>query len=109
LYSLDDKVCCVLVVILRLHFKSGDHSDIDGKELFMELKLLQDFIPREHMEPGAILKFVKQMGMFPKCSYCKQIFIECTRDCCICGTKILKNLKLLKSYLHSNMTRERLN
>ena len=60
---------------LEVALKSGEHSDIDGKELYTELKFLQDFIPREEMGPAAILKFVKRMGCFPNALIAYEILI----------------------------------
>jgi hypothetical protein len=44
---------------LETALKSGEDSDIDDKDLHLELKFLQDFIPIEEMGPVAILKFLK--------------------------------------------------
>jgi hypothetical protein len=49
---------------LKAALKSGDHSDIDGKELHVELKFLQELISKEDMGRLDILKFVKLMGCF---------------------------------------------
>lgn len=45
--------------------KTGEYSDIYGKELYMELKFLKDFIPREEMVPVAVMTFVAD-GLFSK-------------------------------------------
>jgi hypothetical protein len=44
--------------------KNREHSDIDGKELFVELKLIRDLI-KESMGPLDILKHVKHLVCFP--------------------------------------------
>ena len=74
LCSLDDKSLLSSCARLEAALKSGDHSDIDGKELHVELKFLQDFIPKEDMGPLDILKFVKRMGCFPNALVAYRIF-----------------------------------
>jgi hypothetical protein len=57
LCSLDDKSLLSCCARLQAALQSGDYSDIDGKELHMELKFLQDFIPKGDMGPLDILNF----------------------------------------------------
>jgi hypothetical protein len=64
LCSVDDKSLLSCFARLEAAIKSGEYSDIDGKELHMELKFLQDFIPKGDIRPLDILKFVKRMGCF---------------------------------------------
>jgi hypothetical protein len=61
LRSLDDKRLMSSCRHVETTLKSGEDSDIDGKDLYLELKFFQDF----KMSPVAILKFLKQMGCFP--------------------------------------------
>jgi hypothetical protein len=60
---------------LEAALKSGDHTDIDDKELHVELKFLQEFIPKEDTGPLDILKFVKQMGCFPNAQVAYRILL----------------------------------
>lgn len=62
LCSLHDKSLLSSCARLGAALKSGEHSDIDGKELHLVSKFLQDFIPKEDMGSLDILKFVKRMG-----------------------------------------------
>jgi hypothetical protein len=64
LRSLDDKRLFSCSMNLEATLKSGEHSDIEGKELFVELKLIRDLI-KESMGPLDILKHVKHLGCFP--------------------------------------------
>ena len=65
LQSLDDtslkSSCDNLGAVLT---KDGK-SDVDANELYVELKFLQDFIPKENMGPVEILKFLKRHTVFP--------------------------------------------
>lgn len=47
LNSLDDTNLRSSCSSLETALRSGDKSDIDGNDLYVELKLLQDFIPKE--------------------------------------------------------------
>ena len=49
LRPLDDNNLMSYCDPLEAALKSGENSDIDGKELFMELKILQGFLPQEEM------------------------------------------------------------
>jgi hypothetical protein len=50
---------------LEAILKKVGKSDIDAKELYMELKFLREFIPKEIMRPIEILRFLKEHGCFP--------------------------------------------
>nr|XP_034594516.1 uncharacterized protein LOC117856211 [Setaria viridis] len=100
LQSLDDtslqSSCDILGVVLA---KDGI-SDVDANDLYMELKFLQDFIPKENMGPVEILKFLKRHECFPNASIAYRILL--TIPVTVASAE-------RKSYLRSTMTQQRLN
>ena len=59
LHSLDDeslKSCCN---VLETKLKMNDQSDISGKELHTELKLLLHLLPKQKMTALEILNYLK--------------------------------------------------
>ena len=83
-------------------------SDIAASELYVELKFLQDFIPKDDMGPVEILKFLKRHDCFPNASIAYRIILTIPVTVASAERSFSK-LKLLKSYLRSPMTQERLN
>jgi hypothetical protein len=60
---------------LEAALKKDRKSDIDANELYMELKFIQDFMPKENMGPIEILKFLKQHDSFPNTSIAYRILM----------------------------------
>ena len=97
LCSLDDKSLLSSCTQLEMALKSGQHSDVNGKDLHIVLMFFQDFISNKDMGPHDILKFVKW--------YSIQNFVDYSGNSCICRTKFSK-LKWLKSHMRSTMTQQ---
>jgi hypothetical protein len=60
---------------LEAALKKDRKSDIDANELYMELKFIQDFMPKENMGPIEILKFLKRHDSFPNTSIAYRILM----------------------------------
>ncbi|GKA50263.1 VIER F-box protein 2 [Tanacetum coccineum] len=108
LKSYDDKSLKLSCTQLEAALKNGERSDIDANELFMELRLLDNFLPSENMGPVDVLTFLKQRDCFPNALIAYRVLL--TIPVIVASAeRSFSKLKLLKSYLRSSMSQERLN
>ncbi|WOG95684.1 hypothetical protein DCAR_0415011 [Daucus carota subsp. sativus] len=114
LISLDDeglKTCCLKLDKSLTH---GDACDIDVKRLLSELQILQEMLPSVAYECEIpwnslkVLEFVKKMDMFPNILMAYRILLTIPITVASAERSFSK-LKLIKSYLRTSMTQDRLN
>ncbi|XP_023737798.1 uncharacterized protein LOC111885791 [Lactuca sativa] len=92
---------------LEKALKFEERSDIDADELYTELKLFETLETNEFSNPIDVLKFLKEFDYFPNASIAYRILL--TIPVTVASAEMgFSELKLLKSYLHSIMSKERL-
>ncbi|XP_059627381.1 uncharacterized protein LOC132270202 [Cornus florida] len=84
-------------------------SDIDGTELSLELQVLREALPKETKKAIEVLDFIKRLDYcFPNAWIAYRILLTIPVTIASAERSFSK-LKLIKSYLRSMMTQERLN
>jgi hAT family protein len=89
-------------------FLNGDLSDVDFDDFYTELKVLKMTLPNEPMSANDILKFIKSADCYPNALIAYRIFLTLPVTVASAERSFSK-LKLIKTYLRSSMSQERLN
>ncbi|XP_022003733.1 zinc finger MYM-type protein 1-like [Helianthus annuus] len=88
-----------------LRFK--EKSDIDGEALYTELNLFRDSLTNKFSSPVDVLEYMKEDGYSPEACIAYRILLTIPVTVASAERSFSK-LKLLKSYLRSSMSQERL-
>ncbi|XP_047326812.1 uncharacterized protein LOC124930522 [Impatiens glandulifera] len=109
LKSIDDDGLLSSCVNLQNSLTPDGHFDVDGSDLFLELKLLRHSLPGEAKRAIDVLNYLKTMdGCYPNFYIAYQVLL--TIPVTIASTEMsFSKLKLIKTYLRSTMSQERLN
>ncbi|XP_045802280.1 zinc finger MYM-type protein 1-like [Trifolium pratense] len=99
------KECCLN---LECSLKHNDNSDIDGLDLFSELKILREIIHVENDTPIDILNYIIRMNSFTNAFVAYRIMLT-IHVTVASAERSFSKLKLIKSYLRSTMSQQRLN
>ncbi|GKB66542.1 zinc finger MYM-type protein 1-like protein [Tanacetum coccineum] len=99
------KSCCSR---LEAALKNGDLYDINANELYVELRSLNNFLPTENMKPIDVLNFLNQDDCYPNAIIAYRVLLTISVTVASAERSFSK-LKLIKSYLRSSMSQERLN
>ena len=107
LKSLDDDSLQKYCLKLEFFLKHDVYYDINGLDLFSELKFVKEILQIKDYTPIDILNYIKRLDSFP--NKCIAYRILLTLPVTIASTeRSFSKLKLIKSYLKSTMFQERL-
>lgn len=88
-------------------FSHEGSSDVDLEDFFSELRILQSTLSDETMTPIEILEFIKDVDCYPNTVIAYRILLT-TPVTVASAERSFSKLKLLKNYMRSSMSQERL-
>ncbi|XP_070040246.1 uncharacterized protein [Nicotiana tomentosiformis] len=108
LRSLNDGNLKTHCLNLEFFLKHNNQSDIDGLDLFSKLKVLRKIVQVEDNSLIDILNQIKRLDSFPNAYIAYRIMLTISVTVAS-PERSFSKLKLIKSYLRSTMSQERLN
>ena len=106
--SLDDDSLQKYGLKLEDFLKHDIYYDIDGLDLFSELNILKEILQIKDYTPIDILNYIKRLDSFLNACIVYRILLTILVTVTSAERSFLK-LKLIKSYLRSIMSQEKLN
>ena len=91
-----------------MFLRFNEYSDIDGLDLFSELKVLKEVLREKISTPIEVLSYIKILDSFPNVYIAYRILLTIPVTV-VTAERSFSKLKLLKSYLKSTMLQDRLN
>ena len=107
LKSLDNNSLQKYCLKLESFLKHYVYYDIDGLDLFSELKVLKEILQIKDYTPIDILNYIKRLDSFPNTCIAYRILLTIPVTVASAKRSLLK-LKLIKSYIRLTMSQERL-